>query len=62
MKIAIILPNDAYAMAFTVVSGNNGITNTFTSCISPKDGKLIALTNDGTTKKPHFVMTEGVEQ
>lgn len=52
------LPDEATAMAFTVVMRNKSTIGTFTECHGVDDGTVFTLENDGTDKQPHYTLQE----
>ena len=52
------LPDEAIAMAFTVVMRNKNTIGTFTECHGVDDGTVFTLENDGTDKQPHYTLQE----
>lgn len=57
-RVTFDLPDEAIAMAFTVVTKIKSTIGVFTECHGIDDGTVFTLENDGTDKQPHYTLQE----
>lgn len=55
------LPDEAIAMAFTIVTSGGGYISTFTECHPIVDGQVFTLVDDGRDGKKYYVCRKSKE-